>query len=322
MNHDIFVLSEVHLCKTKNKISSEKYITRFCIKCSTHIEPKSIPLTENTIDYDSDGDLNTNRTEFDNNAITLTIIHCNSTHLNNVGKQVWAASLLMADYIIYSDVFKDCYCIELGAGVGICSILASFKASHVFSTDKENDILCLTQENYELNCFMRYYFDAFHKKTDQDLNVSFRKLNWFNVEKQHNEVSLNQFLLDLNLQDSNSEFSWIDKDCLVIEKTNIIIAADCIYDEELTDQLFHVIFTFSQISNFDVIVFFSIEKRLNFSIEELDVSSPSYEHFRNLLHCYSSSNNISITNIPLDFPIFVDYERSSYLELWRIDIFK
>ncbi|XP_065656786.1 methyltransferase-like protein 22 [Hydra vulgaris] len=253
MNHDIFVLSEVHLCKTKNKISSEKYITRFCIKCSTHIEPKSIPLTENTIDYDSDGDLNTNRTEFDNNAITLTIIHCNSTHLNNVGKQVWAASLLMADYIIYSDVFKDCYCIELGAGVGICSILASFKASHVFSTDKENDILCLNQENYELNCFMRYYFQY------------------------------------------NSEFSWIDKDCLVIEKTNIIIAADCIYDEE---------------------------KRLNFSIEELDVSSPSYEHFRNLLHCYSSSNNISITNIPLDFPIFVDYERSSYLELWRIDIFK
>ena len=325
MNQDDLVLSEVHLCKSKNKVTNKNYITRFSIKYMKSKEQEALLPSSNeyALEYDSDGDINTNRAEL-NDIITLTIIHCNSTHLKDVGKQVWAASLLMADFIIYSNIFKDCYCIELGAGVGICSLLSSFKASHVFSTDKEGEILSLAKENYATNSFLKLILDAFKEEKEKFVeNVSFRKLNWFNVNHIPNERSINLFTSNLNSQDNHSEFSWTDNDNWIIGKTNVIIAADCIYDEILTEKIFHVIFALSDLSNANpVVVFMSVEKRLNFTLEKLDIAAPSYEHFCDILQSFSNSINIHITNVPLDFPIYIDYERSKYLELWRIDIFK
>jgi hypothetical protein len=52
--------------------------------------------------------------------------HALSTPLSGVGQQVWRGALVMSDYILHNrELFKDSTVLELGAGVGVVSIVAS-----------------------------------------------------------------------------------------------------------------------------------------------------------------------------------------------------
>ena len=58
-----------------------------------------------------------------------------STVLKDVGLQVWRGSLLMADYILHNGIqFQGCTVLELGAGVGLVSIVAALHASNILCT--------------------------------------------------------------------------------------------------------------------------------------------------------------------------------------------
>lgn len=64
-----------------------------------------------------------------------------STKLQHVGLQVWRGALLLADYILSNpDLFKDKTVLELGAGVGLTSIVASFLADKVICTGNKAEI--------------------------------------------------------------------------------------------------------------------------------------------------------------------------------------
>jgi len=61
--------------------------------------------------------------------------HSVSTELNLVGLQVWRGAFLLADYILsHPDLFKDQTILELGSGVGLTSIVASYLAKEVICT--------------------------------------------------------------------------------------------------------------------------------------------------------------------------------------------
>jgi len=79
-----------------------------------------VPLRKNVIDEDCD---------------IITIEHHLSTTIKDVGLQVWRGTLLLCDYIIHNeDRFEGCTFLELGAGLGLCSIVVGRVAKKVFCT--------------------------------------------------------------------------------------------------------------------------------------------------------------------------------------------
>ena len=78
-----------------------------------------------------------------------------STELNLVGLQVWRGALLLADYVLsYPDLFKDQTILELGSGVGLTGIVASYLAKQVICTGK---LQCSKLPLKNLNLIHRYF---------------------------------------------------------------------------------------------------------------------------------------------------------------------
>lgn len=83
--------------------------------------------------------------------------HSVSTELNLVGLQVWRGAFLLADYVLaYPDLFKDQTVLELGSGVGLTSIVASYLAKEVICTGKYK---CSTKvcENFKFYLLFAYF---------------------------------------------------------------------------------------------------------------------------------------------------------------------
>ncbi|NXX05339.1 MET22 protein, partial [Larus smithsonianus] len=82
----------------------------------------------------------------------VKIEHTMATPLEDVGKQVWRAAFLLADYILFKrDTFRCCSVLELGGGTGITSIIMGTVAKRVYCTDVGEDLLAMCEQNVALN---------------------------------------------------------------------------------------------------------------------------------------------------------------------------
>uniref|UniRef100_A0A8C0ICH8 Methyltransferase like 22 n=1 Tax=Bubo bubo TaxID=30461 RepID=A0A8C0ICH8_BUBBB len=82
----------------------------------------------------------------------VKIEHTMATPLEDVGKQVWRAAFLLADYVLFKrDTFKCCLVLELGGGTGITSIIMGTVAKRVYCTDVGEDLLAMCEQNVALN---------------------------------------------------------------------------------------------------------------------------------------------------------------------------
>jgi 2-polyprenyl-3-methyl-5-hydroxy-6-metoxy-1,4-benzoquinol methylase len=85
----------------------------------------------------------------------IIIYHTLATRLLDVGCQVWAASLLIADWLIHAQKHggKDMLrtVLELGAGVGLPSLAAAACGADVLLTDRNVPALELAQKSFEAN---------------------------------------------------------------------------------------------------------------------------------------------------------------------------
>ncbi|NWH23295.1 MET22 protein, partial [Grus americana] len=82
----------------------------------------------------------------------VKIEHTMATPLEDVGKQVWRAAFLLADYILFKrDTFRCCSVLELGGGTGITSIIMGTAAKRVYCTDVGEDLLAMCEQNVALN---------------------------------------------------------------------------------------------------------------------------------------------------------------------------
>lgn len=76
--------------------------------------------------------------------------HKKSTVLSEVGLQVWRGAFLLNDFILSNrNLFSNKKIIELGSGVGLTSILASFYAKKVICTGL---FVFLTARNINMKC--------------------------------------------------------------------------------------------------------------------------------------------------------------------------
>ena len=320
-SEDLF-LSEVHV-NSVSVVCNDHFVTRFVITLSEDDSKcKSNEENQETM-YDSDGDMCVKQMKYQRNSeniIPLTIKHANSTNLDNVGKQIWSGALLLADYILNEECFNDSFCIELGSGVGLSSIVASLKVKHIFVTDYSDNILQLCQDNIKDN--------NVNPNSQRALeNVfSVKKLDW-NRFKQGNYANLNKNFHNYLLKngDSNTQFQWVEKDIVMLKKTDFIFTADCIYDNEITDCLFSTLLSLVMSSEKEeVAVIFTIEKRINFTLADLDVKAPAYDYFRQKLSLLQKKSiidlkwNVTCKQIPIKFMKYLDYERTNFLELWKV----
>ncbi|XP_009700172.1 PREDICTED: methyltransferase-like protein 22, partial [Cariama cristata] len=82
----------------------------------------------------------------------VKIEHTMATPLEDVGKQVWRAAFLLADYILFrQETFRCCSVLELGGGTGITSIIMGTVAKRVYCTDVGEDLLAMCEQNVALN---------------------------------------------------------------------------------------------------------------------------------------------------------------------------
>ncbi|CAF1321189.1 unnamed protein product [Adineta steineri] len=241
-----------------------------------------ILLTKNNedIQVDDDGDLDLIRPE----RIDVTLVHRNETNVSQCGYQLWNGSLLLCDFILTNqDRFLNRTILELGAGIGLCTLIASRFASTIISTDHDNNLLEVLQENININ-------DSICRKEC----IQIQKIDWkqFNCNEIDNQIE-------------------------------IILAADVIYDDDLTDALFDVFTKLYQTKSKLHSIYITIEKRINFYAETLSIQCPAYEYFLEKL-----------TQLKIDHPLLTMkeintdresikqctsmYNRTNELILWHI----
>ncbi|XP_076607955.1 methyltransferase-like protein 22 isoform X2 [Chaetodon auriga] len=227
----------------------------------------------------------------------IRIEHTMATPLEDVGKQVWRGAFLLADFILSKPtVFRGATVLELGAGTGLTSIIMSTLAKTVYCTDVGEDLLSMCKRNVTLNR---------HMMETSGGEVRVRHLDWL----QHDLCT-----------DADVEFSWTEEDVAdMYNNTSFIIAADVCYDDDLTDGLFRTLYRLCSNFPHTCTIFITIEKRINFSLQHMDVSCEAYDHFS---HCLSKLQDLvdgrcsfSVEHLPSNFSQFLLYERIEQLVL-------
>ncbi|KAM9391878.1 methyltransferase-like protein 22 isoform 2-T3 [Pholidichthys leucotaenia] len=180
-----------------------------------------------------------NSAEGHNSKDVIWIEHTMATPLEDVGKQVWRGAFFLADFILSNPaLFRGAKVVELGAGTGLTSIVMATVAKVVYCTDVGEDILIMCKRNVTLNT---------HLLEPAGGEVRVRRLDW---------------LQDDFCTEPDTDFNWTEEEVADLHNnTNVIIAADVCYDDDLTDGFFRTLYRLCSNFNHTCTVFISIEKR-------------------------------------------------------------
>ncbi|NXN91276.1 MET22 protein, partial [Rhinopomastus cyanomelas] len=225
----------------------------------------------------------------------VRIEHTMATPLEDVGKQVWRAAFLLADYILFKrDAFRCHSVLELGGGTGITSIIMGTVAQRVYCTDVGEDLLAMCEQNVTLNK---------HLLEPGGGEVKVKKLDW---------------LKDEFCTDPEAPYSWSEEEIDDLHHhCTVIMAADVFYDDDLTDALFRTLYRVTHSLKNSCTVYLALEKRLNFTLRHMDVTCEAYSHFRNTLRDLENLQDremkYTAEPVKLDFCQFLVYERVEQL---------
>jgi predicted nicotinamide N-methyase len=179
--------------------------------------------------------------------------------VSRCGEQVWLGSCLLCDWLLHNgQPLAGQTVLELGAGVGLASILAARFAQHVLLTDADAGVLDLAAANVRENGVQE--------------RVCVRRLDWlqlFDTQLGHCSNAEVLLLLDssssliqahtrlavcpadtadkaagthvqeeqqqLNGSSNRSSYAWLPADLQQLCAVDIWLAADVVYNETLTD---------------------------------------------------------------------------------------
>lgn len=230
---------------------------------------------------DKDGDIIVCRKPKKENYRIIQIEHSRRTALDLVGLQMWRGSLLLADWLIFnSDKFpKDNFILELSGGVGFTAIVASMF--------------------YPVIC------------TDVEKGDLFQLLN--------GNIKRNQLLVRNPIHILNLDFFTQIIPSFVVEnldKISVILAAEVIYDDELTDAFLRTVEHLLSVSSTEKVLYLTFERRYVFTIEDCDAVAPCFEHFLRQIH----SSKLSYEEISLDFPQYFEYDRIKQMVFCKLKL--
>ncbi|XP_060067439.1 methyltransferase-like protein 22 [Ylistrum balloti] len=317
------VLSDVHLYHTCECLSTKESnsVTRFVIKLQSsdtdEIGDNAVSADQDSVDntghrevitetqhipscleVDEDGDLILQR---DGNSFNsedtavITLEHSLATELQDVGEQVWAGALLLCDFLLHHETdFCQKSVLDLGAGTGLTTIVAAMLAKTVYCTDVGESVLRMAHHNVEINADLT-----------SNCHVVVRELDWCK---------------GLHVQ-GKGNFRLSEVDITDILQAEVIIAADVIYDDDLTDALFKTIHLLLS-KGPPKTVYMGLEKRLVFTLSDLDVVCPAYTHFYEglvrLQQLGCEGRQFHYFRLDEDLPMYLNYNRTKQLEIWAI----
>ncbi|XP_042471074.1 methyltransferase-like protein 22 [Zingiber officinale] len=276
-----------------------------------------IPQQEH-LSLDKDGDLVLTRRENPNNrclSFGLSIQHSITSSLLEVGLQVWKAALVLTDFVLHksstSSYFNDVVAVELGAGTGLVGIVLSRIAKKVFITDKGVHILNNCDANTHVNWSMLKC---------KDNTVCVRELDWMDSWPPNATTDSSP-----RSRSPNKRYLWSSEEIEEVESATVLLAADVIYSDELTDSFFSMVEKIMARGSHKTL-YLALEKRYNFSLDELNVVANGYSHFRTYFKSeeYGEGDGLQPgfvgKQIDLaEIPQYIrEYDRGKDVELWKI----
>lgn len=189
---------------------------------------------------------------------------------------------------------------------GLVGMLLARVANTVFITDKGNEVLGNCAKNIHLNA------EIFHRKA----NICVRELDWNHPSP---EVLVNS--------PSKQSYSWSASEVEELQRASLILAADVINSDDLTDAFFSALETIMSNSS-NKVLYLALEKRYNFTIDDLDVVANGYSHFLSYIKDEEEDNSLETECLPSfvgrrinleEIPQYVqEYERGNNVEIWEI----
>ncbi|KAK1293523.1 hypothetical protein QJS10_CPB17g02380 [Acorus calamus] len=247
----------------------------------------------------------------------LSIQHKIISSIPSVGLQVWRAALVLADFILHkvstSSDFDGISSLELGAGTGYLLSLVTAGATGLCFMD------CVRFGQYSIGILRK----------DRDLNG----MSIMQTLAQKYWTTVYSMLMSTPMCSNIKKilfvykYSWTSSDIKEAEESSIILAADVIYMDDLTNSLFNILEKLMSCGS-EKVLYLALEKRYNFSLNDLDVVANGYSHFKiylkseeeckALLECGSSCFVGKLINLD-EVPKYVrECERGEDLEIWQI----
>lgn len=97
---------------------------------------------------------------------------------------------------------------------------------------------------------------------------------------------------------------WSQEDIKEISHAGIFLAADVIFDNSATDAFMSCLKSFMDFSvknGTEAICIIAIERRINFTFDDLDATAPAYNHFMQSVHI---GNVVDLTSKDEQRPMF------------------
>eukprot|EP01083_Nonionella_stella_P266569 901594_1 len=254
---------------------------------------------------------------------TVSITYSTESSINSVGTQLWRAAFVLTDLVVSMRAYiSGATVLELGCGVGLVGVVASrLGAGTVFATDGPLDVLNLCARNVRMNARRSDDSDmnsgAMSKSTTipnipiESSCVKVRQLDWTfpfshsrspkpessnNLNDRTVSSEIHTICVDSpsSLQPENplkdestyklDDFGWSAADLKELKNVSVILASDVAYDDFLSEKFVATLRrVFEMTTVTECACFIAVEKRVNFTLENMYPTADSFDYLLTLL---------------------------------------